>query len=169
MVKFRYEKEKENEYIRDELWYQFKPVVIVLIGSTLGFSFAFGLSVSVSKPEYGFLIILGILYVLMVLSYFAMRATTRRKVQELLKNADENGGINGAVCLKEDVIVVDDHLQQAAFKIPINQIKKIDATDSCIFVRDKDNRVATFPRSDKLLEFFLPYMSKRDADKYTKI
>lgn len=169
MIKFRYEKEKENEYIHDELWYQFKPMVIVLIGLTLAFSLFFGMSVYVSDPEYLFLIILGFLYVLTILGYFAMRSTTRRKMQAFLKNVDENGGINGAVYLENDAIVVNDHLQQTAFKIPTSQIKSIKVTDSCIFVKDKDNRVATFPRSEELLEFFLPYMSKRDADKYTKI
>ena len=169
MVKFRYEKEKENEYIHDELWYQFKPMLIVLIGLTLAFSLFFAMSVYLSDPDYLYLIILGFLYVLTILGYFAMRSTIRKKMQAFLKNVDENSGINGAVYLENDVIVVNDHLQQTVCKIPTNQIKKIKVTDSCIFVSDKNNSVVNLPRSEELLQFFAPYMSQRDADKYTKI
>lgn len=169
MVKFRYEKEKENEYIHDELWYQFKPMLIVLIGLTLAFSLFFAMSVYLSDPDYLYLIILGFLYVLTILGYFAMRSTIRKKMQAFLKNVDENGGINGAVYFENDVIVVNDHLQQTVCKIPTNQIKTIKVTDSCIFVSDKNNSVVNLPRSEELLQFFAPYMSQRDADKYTKI
>ena len=160
MVHYLYKKEDRKAYVRSCVWNNSKWLfIIAMISALIGVVFLSGFLSEEKTIDKHYVILSFVGFVAYLFYGIESTVEINKYFNRLFQYADENGNVEGSICVENDEFVVEETSEKFVERIGIEYIKGIRVCGKCIIVFCPAEPLY-LPKTDELIAFLEPYKKR---------